>query len=54
MLLLFCDPEVGEVNYRGDGSESLSVLFEDRSFGCSLSHFESIFLSRSPVAALSF
>lgn len=45
--LLFCDPEMRDVHYRGDGSESLSVLFADRSFGCSQSRFESIALSRA-------
>lgn len=45
--LLFRDPEAREISYRGDDTESLSVLFEDRSFGCSQSRFESIFLSRS-------
>ena len=44
--LLFGDPEVRSINYRGDGSDSLSILFADRSFGCSQSRFESISLSR--------
>lgn len=45
--LLFRDPEMRHVHYRGDGSESLSILFADRSFGCSQSRFESIALSRA-------